>query len=434
MNTEKDIVHAFACKYRINHINYDQICDSFIHEMENGLIGKESSLRMAPAYFSMDYKVPVGEYTIAIDAGGTHFRVAVMHFDDTGRPVTDYFKKYPMPGTYGEINKDQFFGIIADHLRPVMRMSNTIGFCFSYAADIMPDREARLTALSKEVRVRGIDGVYIGRELAQAIKQAGYKDGKHIVMLNDTIASLMGGSYMLSGREFDGYIGLIMGTGINTCYLEKTQNIQSADGIQGKTMLVNMESGGFTEVPRTVFDMALDTGTSTPGRDIFEKMVAGAYIGDLTLLAVKKAAEEGLFPQDFCCKVGRIKSISAKDISDFLYHPYAEGGALADCCSHIGGERDRMVLYHIINAFIERAAMLAAANLTAIIRKTRTGLNPCRPVCIVAEGTTFDRLRLFKEKLNHYVGYRNQKEGLYCDVLQVENSTMIGTAIAGLTG
>jgi hexokinase len=82
---------------------------------------------------------------------------------------------------------------------------------------------------------------------------------------------------------------------------------------------------------------------------------------------------------------------------------------------------------------VERAGKLTAINLSAMVLKSGGGKNPETPVCIVAEGTTFYEMRGLKEKTEQYLREYLGQRGIYFDIVNVKNSTLIGAAIAGLT-
>ena len=66
--------------------------------------------------------------------------------------------------------------------------------------------------------------------------------------------------------------------------------------------------------------------------------------------------------------------------------------------------------------------------------KGQKGENPCAPVCIVAEGTTFYELKSLKSKVEFYLkSYLENKKQRYYELVNIENATLIGAAIAGLT-
>jgi hexokinase len=159
-------------------------------------------------------------------------------------------------------------------------------------------------------------------------------------------------------------------------------------------------------------------------------MISGRYQGGVILHELKKAVEEGLFSEKFSCELRTMDDLTTEEVSNFLYYPYSDN-KLSQCCAD--GSNDFEVLYYIIDAMIERAAKLVTVNLASIMQKTGRGTNPCKPVCIAADGSTFYKLKLFREKLDYYVkSYLNDKKGLYCEFVKAENATLIGAAIAGL--
>jgi len=410
----------------------------FVEEMARGLAGQGGSLPMIPTYISMEDNVPRNEPVIVIDAGGTNLRICVVHFDDNGQPVVSDFKNHPMPGTQGEMDRDTFFNTMADYLEPVLDKSPKIGFCFSYPVEIQPNRDGKLLFFTKEVKVNGVNGELLGEGLMDAIAKKGHKRPASVVILNDTVAALLGGRAAHPNRVFESYIGFILGTGTNTCYIENTRNLVKLPVIsaQDGNMLINVESGGYEGAPRGRFDEAFDTATVNPGRYAFEKMISGGYQGGLFFTVIKKCVEAGLFSASFAASFGKLDSLVSKDIDDFLYYPKSAKCVLAKCCGLSDSEEeknDRFALYHIIDVIIERAAKLVAINLTVAVLKSGKGQDPLFPVCIAADGSTFYKSKLFRSKLDRYIAqYMNHEYGLYCEFVKAENANLVGSAIAGL--
>lgn len=436
----KKKVEKFLRKYGMyfGSIDLEDNCQVFMSEMKNGLYGIKSSLKMIPTYISMEKEIPVQEPVIVMDAGGTNFRVAVVTFDNERKPVIEDFKLYPMPGTNGKTTKDEFFQTIAQYMEPVLGKSNKIGFCFSYPTEILPNGDGRLIQFCKEVQVEGVEGELIGENLLNTVKKLGNKEDKKVVMLNDTVATLLGGRASFPDRVFDSYIGFILGTGTNICYIEENSNIKVLPEVFVKegSMLINVESGAYGKAPMGHIDVSMDRATVNPGQYVFEKMIAGGYQGSLMLAVIKKAVLDGLFSEAFEEKITNISDLISKDIDDFLNFPYSDKNPLARCCSAgdtIKITTDCQTLYYLIDAMMERAAKLVAVNIASVIIKTGKGGNPCLPVCITAEGTTFYKSKLVRNKLEFYLKkYLNERKNLYCEFVKVENATLIGTAIAGL--
>ena len=133
-------------------IDAERLLADFSSEMSAGLAGAPSSLAMIPSYISLGHPVPVGKPVIVLDAGGTNLRICVVAFDSEGKPQISHFTKVSMPGIAAPVTADEFFGILAGHIRPLIPLAKDIGFCFSYAAEISPDCDGRLIRWSKEVK------------------------------------------------------------------------------------------------------------------------------------------------------------------------------------------------------------------------------------------------------------------------------------------
>ncbi len=97
-------------------------------------------------------------------------------------------------------------------------------------------------------------------------------------------------------------------------------------------------------------------------------------------------------------------------------------------------ERERGLLYYLSDMIVERAAKLTALTLSATLLKTGAGEDPCRPVCIVAEGSVFWGLHSMKRKVEYYLkSFLEEQEDRYFEIIRVENASLVGAAIAGLT-
>lgn len=414
-------------------IDMENCCDIFLEEMQAGLAGRDSSLAMIPTYIEVGKAIPTGRRVIVLDAGGTNFRVAAVHFDESHMPVIENTIQSSMPGLGEEVGREEFFRTIAGYMAHVADTSNSIGFCFSYPTEILPDKDGRLIRFCKEVRAKEVEGELIGENLIAAAKAAGYKGNKRVVILNDTVATLLAGMSAFGERAFDSYIGFILGTGSNCCYVEQNRNILKTSGLnQDKEQVVNVESGSFAKAPKGSIDLQLDASTLDPGQYTFEKMFSGAYLGALCLKTLQQAAKQGLFSERAAEALLAAVELQTKDVNAFLHNP--RGANLLAASFGKGTEQDIIAVWYLIDGLIERAARLVAVLLSAVVLKTGYGENPCMPVCITAEGTTFYELKSLKTKVECYLkSFLKEKHGRFIELVSVENATLIGAAIAGLT-
>ena len=414
-------------------IDMDACSDIFIQEMQAGLEGRDSSLAMIPTYIEVGRDIPAGKPVIVLDAGGTNFRVATVYFDETGKSVIENFIQKPMPGLNKEAGKKEFFGTIVKYMTDIINISSNVGFCFSYPTEILPSKDGRLIRFCKEVKAKEVEGELVGANLVSAIEAAGYKGSKRIVILNDTVATLLAGISAFPNRNFDSYVGFILGTGSNCCYIESNHNITKKPGLASdREQIINVESGSFGKAPRGRIDLKLDESTLDPGGYTFEKMFSGGYLGSLCLKTLKEAGGQGLFSKEIAEELLAIEDLQTIDVNSFIRFPQGDSPLSVICKK--GNEQDSAVVWYVLDALIERAAKLTAILLSSTVLKTEKGKNPCMPVCITAEGTTFYELKSLKAKVEFYLNiFLEEQHDRFFEIVSVKNATLIGAAIAGLT-
>ncbi|MGC9355548.1 MAG: hypothetical protein ACP5D9_16995, partial [Mariniphaga sp.] len=136
-------------KLYASEIDIKAITDDFIEEMKNGIEGKPGSLQMIPTYLSAEGKIKPNEPVVAIDAGGTNFRAVKMLFDDNLYLVTENLQQRKMPAIDEELSNKEFFATLAAYLTSYKDVSDKIGFCFSYAVEMFPNKDGKLLEWSK---------------------------------------------------------------------------------------------------------------------------------------------------------------------------------------------------------------------------------------------------------------------------------------------
>lgn len=414
-------------KIKSDEINIQDIVDKFTSEMNAGLAGKESSLRMIPTYIEADNKFLTGIPVATIDAGGTNFRAALVKFNKVGSLEISNEINAKMPGLDGEISKKEFFQTIAGYIRSNAEKSDRIGFCFSYPTEIYPDRDGKLLQFCKEVQAPEVIGELIGKNLLETLGM----EEKKIVLLNDTVATLLAGKSASSHRTYDSYIGYILGTGTNTCYIENNSNILKLKGIdQSKSQIINIETGKFEKVTQTDLDVAFDSTTEIPGDYRFEKMVAGGYLGGLNLEVLKAAANEDVFSSDTQSNLLKLDELTSEDVNTFVSQPSSGKSPLHKC---IKDSKDIEAATKIIECIIERASKLVAANIAAVILKTNKGKSSDSPILITIEGTTFNKMHNLKDHFEKYLGrYLSGEKKRYYEFTEVQQSSLVGAALAAL--
>ncbi|MDR1815762.1 MAG: hypothetical protein LBR00_03635, partial [Clostridiales Family XIII bacterium] len=178
----------------------------FMAEMDAGLCGGASTLQMAPTYLDTSADLPEDGDVVAVDAGGTNLRVALVRFR-AGRPPEIVAKeKAPVPGSGIPVTLDEFFDRVVEQAGALLDEGDRLGMCFSFPSEILPDKDARILLFNKELRVAGAEGALIGPSLNAALARAG-KGPRRVTVLNDTAAALLGELAMQQKRAYAGHIG-----------------------------------------------------------------------------------------------------------------------------------------------------------------------------------------------------------------------------------
>jgi hexokinase len=428
-------VKEFYKNYGMDYEDLDigEGCRLFIQEMDKGLRGEKSSLPMLPTYIEVDRNVPINKKVIVLDAGGTNFRVATVSFTEEYRPVVENLSTHIMPGSDKKVSRDEFFKQIAEYTSPVINMSSNIGFCFSYPTEALPEKDGRLMYMSKEIQAKEVEGEVIGKNMLIALAGMGYEGKKHVVLLNDTVATLLAGKVSHRNRTFSSYIGFILGTGSNCSYIEKNSNILKVKGLdQEKSQAINAESGAFAKAKRGDLDRRFDSMMVNPGVHTFEKMISGRYLGPLCGMIIRVAIEDGLFSVRLGEGSKALDTVTTEDMNYFLCNPISNRGNIVRFAG-LDTEEDLMTLYYLMDRLVERAAKYTAIHLSSFLIKTGEGGNPCFPVCITAEGSVYHGLKFLKARVECYLAeYLRHKRCLHYEIVHLDNAPLIGAAVAGL--
>jgi hexokinase len=410
-------------------IDPDAVLENFMVEMDSGLAGKKSSLAMIPTFISIDKPVPAFKPVIALDAGGTNLRLATVVFDGDGNPEINHLIKYKMPGSADKLSKNEFFDQFVEFLWPFADQADSVGFCFSYPAEISPDRDGRLLAWTKEIKAPEVVGEFIGKNIFDRLEQKGHK--LKFSLLNDTVATLLAGKSADFVQKYSAYIGFILGTGTNSAYIEYNRNIKKCHDLDPEGLqAINTESGNFSKCPRGPIDIALDNTTENRGQYMFEKMISGAYLGGLSLLALKAAAGEGLFSPQGARWVESREDLSTIEVDGLLRS--SSGGITRGVKELSAGDRD--LVRYLCLAICQRAALFAALNVSAAILKSTGGRSTLHPVCVNIDGSVYHKIKGFSHMVKGYLDEILGPKEVSYEIIRVDDSPLIGAAVAGLMG
>lgn len=425
----KQKVREFLARYNQlpEDIDLKKCTDAMLQQMQLGLDGQQSSLMMIPTYLSASGATKLNEPVIAIDAGGTNLRTALVCFDENGKMQVSQLQKQPMFGVEQQLNWEEFIEGICQLVRPLLKQTDKIGFCFSFPCEIQPDRDGKVVRFNKDVKISGGEGRMLGRDMKNWFRDHGIDKEISIAILNDTVATLLGGPAIRDSRAVDGQIGLIVGTGSNTAYSDSYENITKAH-LEGQgSMIINMESAGFDRFEMGEFEKRMDAASSTPGVHLLEKCISGLYLGHVIGQTLLQASREGLFSEGN--RISELPEFSMARVDAFMRNPYGDN-LLANAC---GNEDDVETMYQFIEYALDRAARLITVNLAACIVKMDGGKKASSPVRIVAEGTTLLKGYSYFQRLDHWMRlFVNEQLGRHYQFVTADDANLAGSAIAVL--
>ena len=386
-------------KLDASYIDGQECLQKLLEEMKLGLEGK-GNIPMIPSYLPLKIRPVTGQPCCVLDAGGTNLRVAKAVFLEDGSCELSGLRKTAMPGTEGELSFREFYGTLGAYVRDT-GCPERVGLCFSYNVELERNLDGILHSWCKEVRVPDAPGKPVGASLRHAVGSC----CRSVRVLNDSTAALLGAH----ACDPQITVGLILGTGINICYVEPCGNIPKVAGdLRCDAMIISTEIGEFNGFPHSTFDRDVIAASDEPDMAHGEKQCAGAYLGELICRAWKCAAAEGILPQHFAADV------SLPQISDYL----------AGKETAIGENEDaRLIAW----TMLRRAAKIAAV-LTAgpVLRSCPSGGN----CTLVIEGSQFRKLTGFGDAFCGELEQLLGACGIRFSVAEVENSCLIGAALA----
>jgi hexokinase len=416
-------------------------------EMERGLRGQKSPLPMIPSYLRPVSSVPLGKTVVALDAGGTNLRAARVVFREADKPETEELAKAPMPGTHGHVSAEGFFDGIAALAAPLFDAGPVegIGFCFSYPMTMKEDGDGVPMPFTKEVDAPDVVGKSLARGLREALARRGVKAPERIVLLNDTVSTLLSGLVeipaaggFIKGTDRYGVpggpvAGLILGTGFNTAYPE-TEIPKIGFHSPEAPMIVVCESGNCAPRYRGILDNEFDETTQRPGVYTLEKSASGAYLGPLTFHILKQAIADGVLSFRKAAEFAAWPALETRTLNEFMHAPLSGEGPLGALFGTDELDAIRGFAY-LTSIVTRRGAMFSAAVVAAVIERMNAGFDPFAPARVAVEGTTYLIYKGMREALEAWLRIMlNREKPRSYVITPVEQASLFGAGVAALSG
>uniref|UniRef100_A0A8C1TLZ7 Hexokinase-2 n=1 Tax=Cyprinus carpio TaxID=7962 RepID=A0A8C1TLZ7_CYPCA len=394
-------VDKYLYHMRLSDENLMDVSKRFRREMDKGL-GRDTNptaaVKMLPTFVrSTPDGTETGDF-LALDLGGTNFRVLLVRVSSNGKQTVEMENQiYAIPENIMRGSGTELFNHIAECLANFLEKLGIkdkklpLGFTFSFPCQQTKLDESILVCWTKGFKASGVEGRDVVGLLRKAIKNRGDFDIDIVAVINDTVGTMMTCGYDDHHCE----IGLIIGTGTNACYMEEMRHLELVDGDEGR-MCVNMEWGAFGDDGalddiRTEFDREIDAGSLNPGKQLFEKMISGMYMGELVRLVLVKMAKDGLLFQGHTTPdLSSEGLVSAEQILRGLgLDPSPE-----DC----------VATQRVCQIVSTRAAHLCAASLAAVLRQIRDNKATDRlRTTVGVDGSVYKNHPQFARRLNKMV-------------------------------
>ena len=405
------------------------IIGHFHQEMRYGLAGEESSLKMLPSFVGRPQGTEKGQF-LALDLGGTNFRVLAVALDGKGHAAIASVCKVAIPQELMQGACDGLFDFIADSIQAFFRehrlsqqQAYALAFTFSFPVEQSSIASGKLIEWTKGFTASGVEGRDVVALLSEALKRRELGFIRVAALANDTVGTLVAGSYAEPSCD----MGVILGTGTNACYPEKAARIRKRPELEAcGEMIVNTEWGNFDKLKTNVYDRLLDGASRNAGRQRLEKMVSGMYLGEIARRVIVEMTGQGLlfegkgqaaFAGEYALTAEHLSMLSGG--SDIF-----AGLGLADVSA-----ADGQAIREIGRIVSTRSARIAGAAIAAVVTWMDAHLEAGHTVAI--DGSLFEK----------YPGYQDAMRLLLQDLFGnraariklelVRDGSGIGSAIIG---
>lgn len=404
------------------------VVDGMAIEMHAGLASEGGSkLKMLLTYLhNLPNGTEKGTY-YALDLGGTNFRVLRVHLHGQQSSVLEHeVERQPIPQHLMTSTSKDLFDFIASSLKEFIEKEGDgselshdrrreLGFTFSFPVKQMSVSSGTLIKWTKGFSIVDMVGMDVPACLQEALARKGL-DIQVAALVNDTVGTLALGHY----HDSDTVASVIIGTGTNACYLERVDAIIKCQGLLTTSgyMVVNMEWGNFwsSHLPRTSYDIDLDSKSPNPNDQGFEKMISGMYLGEIVRRVILRMLQESdmfgpissKLSMPFMLRTPMMAAMHEDDSPDLreVARILTEILEIPDVPLKL-----RKVVVKVCDVVTRRAARLTAAGIVGILKKIgrdgsggitggrRSDMKMKRTV-VAIEGGLYTSYTLFREYLH----------------------------------
>lgn len=325
-----------AAEFEYSKAHVNRAVHEFIREMDEGLDKQGATMSQIPTYVTA---VPNGTEKglyMAVDLGGTNFRVCSIQLHGNSTfSLTQSKVKIPNEIMTAKTSHE-LFAFLAKQIEAFLKTHHedhytthverrrrqsymgkpyneelevfSLGFTFSFPVQQSGINKGTLIRWTKGFDIQDT----IGKDVCALLQKE--IDALHLpvrvaALVNDTVGTLMARSYTSPGKTGT-LLGAIFGTGTNGAYVEKLDRLTKLQKMASKDagevddstgeMIVNTEWGSFDNhlsvLPVTPYDRSLDAESNNPGIQMFEKRVSGMFLGEILRRAIMDLVRDKSVP------------------------------------------------------------------------------------------------------------------------------------------
>ncbi len=238
----------------------------------------------------------------------------------------------------------------------------------------------------------------------------------------------------------DTKIACIFGTGCNAAYMDTMGDIPKLKHLKlpdDEPMAINCEYGAFDSfepkyLPRTKYDVIIDETSNKPKEQIFEKMIAGLYLGEIFRLCLIEMMDDGdLFLGQQTYKIEKPFVFDTAFLSLMESDPTDELLTITGLFTHFFGLEtniaERKFFRELAKLIGTRAARLSSCGIAALVTKMGLVDVGCG---VGADGSLFSKYPKFPDRLHQALeDIFGQENGKKIKVRQAEDGSGVGSAI-----
>jgi len=424
-----------------------KIVDGFIDVLEQGLEKTDQMVPMIPTWvFGWPSGKETGSY-LAVDLGGTNLRVCEVELEGEGKfAITQ--SKYRLTDEQKLGDGQALFDFCAECLASFIKdhyenedgsvlldKDIALGFTFSYPCIQERIDHGTLLRWTKGFGAEGVEGEDVVAMFRKSLDKNNVPV-KITALINDTTGTLMASHYVDPSTR----MGIIFGTGCNAAYVEKVKNIPKIKHLNlpdDAEIAINCEWGAFDSdtkeyLPRTKWDLHIDETSNKPGQQLFEKMIAGLYLGEVFRLIMMDMIEEGvLFLGQNTYKLEKPFSFDTAFVSlieaDFTDDQLTVIGLFSHFFGIETTPEERQFFKKLAVLIGTRSARLSACGIAAIVSKC--GYLEEGGCGVATDGSLYNKYPKFADRIHEALVDIFGDKGKTIKTYHAEDGSGVGAAI-----